>query len=128
MSDWRTMAACHGQSRIFFSTSKRDKKKAKQICDSCVVIEQCKSDALTDETTLGTRAGTYYKPKVLISAGMNVLPNHDNTVDEWRITSDALSQHELVNCTPVDLCSFDSFAGEPYWHSVTPDGHWYLTA
>lgn len=58
MNDWRDRAACLGTDDDTFFPHEGDTDgaaRAVAICDTCPVADQCLTEALTDEGTLGAR-------------------------------------------------------------------------
>ncbi len=45
--DWKSQAACKGQTELFFSGETRKQLEAKRICQQCEVHDQCLKESET---------------------------------------------------------------------------------
>lgn len=70
--DWHKRAACRGLTELFFPSRGRNAtlREAKQICEGCPVVAECRAQALANAEHFGIWGGTSDRQRRLLRRQM----------------------------------------------------------
>ena len=76
--EWRDLASCKGlDHNLFFPNRGESTKKAKAICDKCVVQEECLVDAIMRKEIAGIRGKKSKRERDLIAKKHGMKPKSE---------------------------------------------------